>query len=475
MKAARFSEPGLNKDGVLVRGFRFYWLNWAIGHPVQAGMALALVVILVASVVPLLFTLLPGRKVPLRYNLRNLQVRWKTTLVTALAFTLVTGLLCIMLAFVKGMERLTEGSGHPGNVLVLSDGATDEVFSNLPKFSIELLPRDVQAHAQRSADGKNYLASQEVYVIVSHMIPNPTPGGRKRRFVQMRGLDNMPVAAEVHEIALAHGTWPSPSGVHAFGDSTDTAPECVLGDGIARTLGSDVGKPSLLPGDVLEMGPRRWYVTGIMKPNGSTFASEVWTRDTFVQELFGRKNSYSAYVVRTANATVAKMASEALKNFRSERNLQAQPEREYYSKLSQTNQQFSVAIYFVAIVMALGGMLGIMNTMFAAISQRTKDIGVLRLMGYRRWQVLVSFQAESLLIALLGGVLGCGLGYLFDGMTATSIISSGAGGGKSIVLKLVVDSGVMLRAMLFAVLMGAIGGILPSIHGMRLRPLESLK
>ncbi len=78
--------------------------------------------------------------------------------------------------------------------------------------------------------------------------------------------------------------------------------------------------------------------------------------------------------------------------------------------------------------MAIGGVLGIMNTMFAAISQRTKDIGVLRLMGYRRWQVFLSFQLESLVIAILGGCLGLLLGYLLaDGRTATSIMSSGAG------------------------------------------------
>src|SRR5207249_6476740 len=141
------------------------------------------------------------------------------------------------------------------------------------------------------------------------------------------------------------------------------------------------------------------------------------------------------------------------KNFRSERNLQASPERVYYSKLSQTNQEFSVAIYFIAAVMAIGGTLGIMNTMFAAISQRTKDIGVLRLMGYRRWQVFMSFQLESLVIALVGGALGVFIGYLiFDGWTATSIVSSGQGGGKTVILTLVVDLATVGIGMIFSVL-----------------------
>src|SRR4051812_20011250 len=182
---------------------QFFWVTWIANHPVKTAFLLIALGVMLFALLPLLLTLTPLRKVPLTYNLRNLQIRWKTTLVTALAFTMVTALLTVMLAFVTGMRKLTEGSGHPGNVLVLSDGATDEAFSNLPKFSIELLPGDLQKLIQK--DGKTYLATQEVYVIVTHKIPNAAPGGRQRRFVQMRGLDNPRIAGLVHEVTLAHG------------------------------------------------------------------------------------------------------------------------------------------------------------------------------------------------------------------------------------------------------------------------------
>jgi putative ABC transport system permease protein len=145
--------------------------------------------------------------------------------------------------------------------------------------------------------------------------------------------------------------------------------------------------------------------------------------------------------------------------------------------MTDTSKQFSVASYLVAVIMAIGGMLGIMNTMYAAISQRSKDIGVLRLMGFRRWQILLSFQFESLLIAILGGLLGCVLAYfVFDGRTVTSIISSGAGGGgKTVVLRLTVDMQVLAIGALFTLIMGTIGGFIPAFSAMRLRPLESLK
>jgi len=308
------------------------------------------------------------------------------------------------------------------------------------------------------------------------MIPNPPPGGRTRRFVQLRGLDDMPVAAEVHGVKLGKGDWPSPSGVRKIND-TDTALEVVLGHGVARAFGADIGKAILEPGDTLVLGPRKWVVAGVMEEGSASFSSEIWTRDLHVQANFGRENSYCSYIVRTGGADKAKLAVQELKNFKSERNLQAYTERDYYAKMTDTSKQFSAASYVVAFIMAIGGVLGIMNTMYAAISQRSKDIGVLRLMGYRRWQILLSFQFESMIIAILGGTLGCILAYLaFDGTTVTSIISSGqGGGGKTIVLRLTCDFQVLLSGLIFTLVMGAVGGFIPAFSAMRLRPLESLK
>src|SRR5579863_364672 len=127
--------------------------TWISAHPGQASVAGALLVVLLLACVPLVLSALPIRRVPLRYNLRNLQIRWRTTLVTGLAFTFVTALLTIMLSFVTGMNRLTDGSGHPGNVVVLSDGATDEAFSKLSYMSTEELPDKLQRMIEKNDDG----------------------------------------------------------------------------------------------------------------------------------------------------------------------------------------------------------------------------------------------------------------------------------------------------------------------------------
>lgn len=127
--------------------------------------------------------------------------------------------------------------------------------------------------------------------------------------------------------------------------------------------------------------------------------------------------------------------------------------------------------------MAIGGMFGIMNTMFAAIAQRTKDIGVLRIVGFARNQVLISFLLESMVLALVGGLMGCAIGSFADGWTAKSIVSSGpgGGGGKFVVLQLDVDLEIMLTGLVISLLMGLVGGLLPALSAMRLRPLESMR
>jgi len=414
-------------------------------------------------------------KVPLTYNVRNLIVRWRITLLTALAFTLVVALMTVMLAFVNGMYRLTAGSGQPGNVMVMADGATDELFSDLGYRDTS----DIERHPNVLRDEKDRpLASWEVYIVVNQPIPNAKPGGRKRRFLQVRGLEDPARSGAVHALELHDGgSWFSSAGVQPIGGDMagEQAIQAVIGEGIARELGKDQNKPSLAVGDLFEVGPRKWVVVGILQSAGSTFDSEIWAKKQIVGPMFG-KDRYSTCVLRTANREAAEFTAKDLTTNYKKSAVQAQSEIAYYEKLNATNAQFLFAVRIVAGIMAIGGVFGVMNTMFAAISQRTKDIGVMRIIGFSRWQILISFFLESLLISLVGGLLGIALGSLCNGWTASSIISGGqGGGGKSVVLKLVVDADILLIGLLFSLWMGCIGGLLPSIAAMRLKPLDAVR
>jgi ABC-type lipoprotein release transport system permease subunit len=415
-------------------------------------------------------------KVPVVYSIRNLAVRWRTTLLTALAFMLVIGLMIVMMAFVDGMSRLTEHSGQPGNVMVLSDGAIDELFSNLKHTDSS----DVERQPGVLRDANNHpLCSRETYLVVTQE-PGTSVGGRpKQRFVQLRAIEDPVMSAQIHGIDLyPNGQWFSEAGVQEIpsdGATNGEAIQAVLGEGIAREMGRDQGKETLAVGDFFSLAGRKWIVVGITRSEGSTFGSEVWAKWSLVTKMFG-KEQYTSIVVRTADEKAAQAMSEFLTTNFKKSALQATPETEYFSRLNETSKQFMVAISFVTGIMSIGGIFGVMNTMFAAVSARKRDIGVLRIVGFARWQVLAVFLAESLLIAMAGGALGCALASLADGWTANSIISGGQGaGGKFVALRLVVSIDTLATGMLVAMFMGAIGGFLPAFSAMRQRPLEALR
>ena len=443
-------------------------------------------------------------KVPVSYNARNLLVRWRITLLTGAIFVLVSALLVVMLAFVNGMYELTKGSARQGNVIILADGATDELFSNLGYGDIETLPRKCPGTIQD--DQGRFLASWEVYASVLQPIPTrtcPVCGkkidverispveqrlkehgeprcagsnslvemtGPQRRFIQVRGLVDPVIAGRVHHLDLyPNGQWFSEAGADNEGHF-----QCVLGEGMAHVLGKDRDKKSLEIGDVFSLRDRPWVVTGILHSVGSAFDSEIWCKQQIVADLFGKKNYTTGVLSTPDDATAQALVKDATDNFKTPAVL-AQTEAAYYEKLNGTNQIFLWGSIVVVVIMAIGSVFGVMNAMFAAISQRTSDIGVLRILGYKRIHILISFFLETLLLALIGGMIGVALGSMCNGWTANSIVSSGQGGGKSVVFQLVVSPLIVCTGLAFSLLMGAVGGLLPALSAMRLKPLESLR
>lgn len=424
-------------------------------------------------------------KVPLRYNFRNLGVRWITTSCIVAAFALVLGLLTFMQALVGGMNKLTEASGREGNVMILSEGSTDEVFSNLGFADIDDIAN--QPGVERDEAGSP-LCSKETYLIVVQPRKYPAPGGPKRRFIQLRGVEDPLISAVVHDIELHDGgAWFSSVGVErrAVDGSgvTDDLIQAVIGEGLAGELGRERNAEELAAaqnrqrldvGDTFELRDRRWLIVGVMRSAGTTFDSEVWAKQSLVGPMFG-KDRFSTLVIRTPSDADAQEMKEYFNSKYTKAALSAYVEKEYFANLNAVNQQFSFAFAFIAFWVAVAGVAGAMNTMFAAVSARTKDIGVLRILGFARWQVLLSFLLESLLLAFAGGLIGCAAGAIVDGMSMTSVISGGQGGFKTVVIELIVDGAIIARGLLLTVAMGVLGGLVPAINAMRVRPLESLR
>ncbi len=459
----------------------FGWMSAHPGETLYLSLASALGMIILLALL---------NRVPISYNLLNIVVRWKTVLLSVVVFTVVIGLLVGMLAFVNGMYAMTENSGRPGNVIVLAEGATDEAFSSLQFGDIQ----ELALHELILKEGDKPLASWETYLIIVQPLyelrsGKPLPGiaeGRpSKRFLQVRGVVDPEISAAVHGMKLfPGGEWFSEAGVRQLNPSDPSLVEVVIGWGIAGELGVDrsaelrrkAKDPNrLMAGDTFPVGDKTWYVAGVMEATNTAFDSEVWAKQSYIGPLFG-KSTWTTLFVRTANAKDAEKLVHFYNDEFSKTKVSARTEAAYFKGMSETNSQFLAAIVVITAIMSLGGIFGVMNTMFAAISQRTKDIGVLRLLGYKRWQIMVSFLLESLLVALIGGLLGCAIGSLSHGWTANSIVASGpGGGGKFVVLKLAVDSLVLSTGLLMALLMGFLGGLVPSLSAMRLTALEALR
>jgi ABC-type antimicrobial peptide transport system permease subunit len=215
-----------------------------------------------------------------------------------------------------------------------------------------------------------------------------------------------------------------------------------------------------------------------MKTRGTTYGSEVWTSvENPVVRATGKGDKFTTMVLRMADDSDASAKAMAwyLNEIYTQAKLKAFAEPDYYKELTKTNEQFLTAIVMVAIIMAVGGVFGVMNTMFASIAARIKEVGVLRILGFKRWQILISFMLESLAIGLVGGILGCLIGSLANGWEAASTLSGGNGGGKSVTLTMAVDTQILAAGLLFTLVMGRLGGLVPALSAMRMEILESLR
>lgn len=462
----------------------------------------------------LILLLLIG-KVPLNYNLRYLWVRRRDTALTAVAFTVVVALVVVLLAFVNGMYKLNETTGVPGNVLVMSEGSTDELFSNLsrggdienavkapvlndskgrpigpggkgvsigwalpnPDGSLTRLPAD----APKDKPGAIPLMSYESYLVMNQPVPTKEGEAPRRRFLQLRAFLDVRVGSVVHEIALEPGgRWFTPNSV----EPNEKAPgnqeylQCCLGEGAAATLGEDAGKKRLVVGDTFQLGDRWWKVIGLMRTRGTTYGSEIWTgNENPIVSAADKRDKFTTLVLRMGDNLdeSAKAMAFHLTEEEEKVKLKAFAEPDYYKELTKTNEQFLTAIVLMALIMAVGGIFGVMNTMFASIAARIKEVGVLRILGFKRWQILISFMIESLVIAFAGGLLGCLLGYFANGFEAASTLSGGQGGGKSVTLTMQVDFTIIATGLLFTLVMGRLGGLVPALSAMRMEILESLR
>jgi len=376
--------------------------------------------------------------IPLAYNVRNLAVRWLPTSLTVVCIGLVIGVFVLALALAHGLEETLRSAGRTDNWIVMRAGADAEMQSMVTRETALEVVRQMPGVAKGS-DGEPLLSAE--IVVLRNMARHD---GTKVN-VTVRGVS--PSAFELRpeiEIVAGRGLRPSMG-------------EVLVSRRLAQRFpGKDVGA-------TFRMARRDWTVVGHFDARGTSYDSEMWAYVNDVREAFERNDFSSA----TFRAESPEAGAEIARRVKDDKRLhsEAKTERAYYEAQTVAAAPILVLGTACSIIMAIGAASAGMITMFAAVSSRVRDIGTLRSIGFRESSILASFEIESVMIAIAGGVLGCALAYLRDGVvTQTTNFKTFSEVGFAFR----VTPGLCLGGLAFAAGIGLVGGFLPARAAMRL-------
>jgi putative ABC transport system permease protein len=370
--------------------------------------------------------------IPLAYNLRNLVVRRTTTLMTALGIALTVAVLLSVMALVAGLQTAFRSSANPLHVLVLRVGGTSELNSAITRDVYQDLK--VKPGIAVSPSGEPMASLEIVEVINLPSIDSPTGMN-----VTLRGLTTQGVG--MRDLKLADGRWFQPG-----------QREVVVGKSTAKRY------PAAHLGNQLRFGKGLWTVVGVMDGGQSALNSEIWGDLGQVSSDFNRQDGLSSVLVQAADKATVPVLINSM-NDDQRLNVKAITEQEYYDRQTISGAPLQALGIFVSIIMAVGSSFAAMNTMYAAVARRSTEIGTLRVLGFSRGSILFSFFLESLLLSILGGLIGCIL------VLPLNNVETGIGNFMTfseIAFNFRVTIPIMIIGVAFALMMGALGGVLPA-------------
>lgn len=377
--------------------------------------------------------------VPIAYNLRSARKRWVSSLVAVIGIAGTVAVFVAMLALARGFQATVASSGLPGNAIIQQGGADSEMTSAMTIDAVRVV-EDAPQVARRGAEP---LVSPEVVVIAA--LPLRETGTDAN--VQMRGLSPRVLAVR-DNVRIVEGRFFTP-GLY----------EIVVGRNAQRAYaGLDLGAS-------LRIGPGTWTVVGIMDTGGSAFDSEIWADADALNGNYQRPAG--VYQSVTARLTSPDQFDAFKAALESDPRLQVQVvrEQEYYAQQSQiVTTLITVLGGLVAMVMGVGAILGALNTMYSAVAERSREIAVLRALGFRGGSIVLSFLVEAMWIALVGGIVGCLAVLPINGLT-TGTMNWQTFSHLSFAFRVTPD--LLLVGLVFAMIMGAIGGLPPAIRAAR--------
>jgi ABC-type lipoprotein release transport system permease subunit len=386
-------------------------------------------------------------KIPLKYSIRNFKTRRLTIGLTVLGVALVVFVFAAVLMLSYGVKKTLVATGSDENVIIVRKAANAEITSIIDRESAGIVK--TMSNVAKLPDGKP-LASGEVVVVINLLKIGSNDMGN----VTVRGV--APEAFTLRpQVKLVDGR------MFRWGLT-----EIIVGSSIAKRFqGAQVGQ-------ILKFGGVNWSIVGIFDSGGSGFDSEIWGDVDQLMPAFDRP----VFSSLTFRLEPPDGYEKFLSAFDSDRRLQyfdAKREKQFYEEQSELMAMFiRILGLVVTIIFSAGAMIGAMITMYAAVANRTVEIGTLRALGFRRRNILTAFLLESLLLALIGGVVGLFFAAFLQFFTISTI---NFGSFSELAFGFALSPSIIFSSLVFSVFMGLIGGFLPAVRAARLNIVNALR
>jgi putative ABC transport system permease protein len=385
--------------------------------------------------------------IPFAYNLRSVLNRPMSTATTALGIGLTVAIYIGALALAAGFKASLVSTGDPDNILLLRKGADSEISSGISLEHSNIIKANPAVAV--GPDGRPR-ASTEMVIVVN----KPRLGQTGSSNVMLRGVDA--AAADLRGgLTIVAG--------RMFTPGTD---EVIVAKRIAgRFANCNVG-------DKLRFEQRDFTVVGQFTASGSAFESEIWGDANVLMPALNRTGYYQTLVFRPKDP---KQFAQIKKELEGDPRLQVdvKHEREFYADQSQAfTTLITVVGTFITVIMAIGALFGAANTMYATIGARTREIATLLVLGFTPFAVMLSFMLESVLLALIGGLVGCVLSLPMNGITSSTTNFQSF---SEMAFQFKITPQIMAQALVFSALLGVIGGFFPALKAARQTLSRSLR
>lgn len=386
-------------------------------------------------------------QVPFKYITSGFRNRRLTTAITIGGIALVVWVYTAVLMMSYGVEKTLSSNGSDRNAVIARKSSQGEISSIIDGDGLNVIKTLPQIAKNESG---RQIASAEVVVVINLNIVN---GGMSN--ITVRGIE--PAAFELRPyIKLIDGR-PFNTGSR----------EIVVGNAVTqRFVGAKLG-------DRIKFANDEWTIVGVVDAKGSSFESEIWGDATQLQAAFNRGNSASTITVQMADGVTIEKFKEAFEGDRRINMFEPKTETKFYKEQSEALATFIAALgTAITIIFSMGAIIGAVITMYTAVATRTTEIGTLRALGFRRRSVLASFLFETLFISASGGIVGIALASFLQFFTISTINFNSF---SELTFSFAISQDIVINSMVFALIMGFLGGFFPSVRAARLNIVDSLR